>query len=313
MVTHEIGHELGATHTFNGTEDACGRQRHESTAYEPGSGSTIMGYALNCMPQTIQPLRDRYFHAISIEQITNNLLVAENLLNCPKGEPTGNRPPTIALAEPSTLRVPVSTPFELAVVGNDPDGDKLHYTFEQFDLGTEAMYGHDNDQDGVLRPMFRSRELTVARRAFPSVKNVIQRQDVVEYEAMPSKVPRLTFRIMARDQRGGFAYTDAVVNVDLNTDEFVVTAPEQKEVLRNGQQTTVRWKGDAKTRPWCPNVKISISTDGGTKFTTLVASTPNNGSATVTVPNVSTKQAVIRVDGVGQVFFSTSRLFTIRP
>ena len=55
------------------------------------------------------------------------------------------------------------------------------------------------------------------------------------------------------------------------------------------------------------NVKISLSTDGGNTFpTVLTASTANNGSATVTVPNVSTTTARIKVEAVGNIFFDIS-------
>ena len=68
-VSHEMGHQFGATHTFNATSGECGGQRSSITAYEPGTGSTIMGYRLNCSPEDLSST-DHYFHIASLEQIT---------------------------------------------------------------------------------------------------------------------------------------------------------------------------------------------------------------------------------------------------
>jgi hypothetical protein len=82
-VAHELGHQFGANHTFTTGNEGTG------VHMEPGSGSTIMGYA-GITSADVQPHSDAYFHAISIQQITNNMKAK----TCQTNTATGNSIPT---------------------------------------------------------------------------------------------------------------------------------------------------------------------------------------------------------------------------
>jgi len=124
FVAHELGHQLGATHTFTqATETGSGAQM------EPGSGSTIMSYA-GSTTKDVQVNSDAYFHAISIQQVTNNF----KNKTCPVQIVTGNAVPVVNAG--LDYVIPKGTPFQLTGSANDANTDDvLTYSWEQMDLG----------------------------------------------------------------------------------------------------------------------------------------------------------------------------------
>jgi hypothetical protein len=94
-----------------------------------------------------------------------------------------------------------------------------------------------------------------------------------------------------------------------------VTAPNTALAVARGSQLNVTWNvANTSVAPVSTaNVRITLSTDGGLTFPhVLAASTPNNGSRTVTLPSVSTTAARVKVEALGNVFFDVSNAnFTI--
>jgi hypothetical protein len=315
-VAHEMGHQFGGAHTFNGTTASCGRagQRSSTSSYEPGSGTTIMAYAGICGAEDLQPHSDDTFHTRSFDQIVSSTTVGA-ASSCAVVTTTGNNPPTVNAGPAFTI--PKQTPFTLTGSATDPNGDPLTYMWEEFDLGSAAP---PNDDVAAVRPIFRSFvPLTVPSRTFPKLADILNNTATIG-ESMSTRNRTMTFRMTARDNRtggGGVNYGSTTVTINAAAGPFAVTQPNTAVSWAGNSSQTVTWNvaGTTAAPVSCANVAIDLSTDGGNTFTaSLAASTPNDGTEAVTIPNTPTSQARVRVSCVGNIFFDISNAdFTITP
>lgn len=326
VVLHELGHFLGADHSFNSVTGSCGiggtDGRVATASYEPGSGSTIMSYAGLC-PATfaeppagdnLQNFADPYFHAGSLAQITDHLAMLDGLN---VGSFVGvNDVPLATFGADHTI--PARTPFALTLSGtdgDDPDADRLRYTIEQFDLGAAQSLSPAVDLGSG--PLFRSyspslsdpSSLGAFTRTFPRLDDLLAGV-TPRGEVLPTTSRTLAFRGVVRDGDGGTSSDDLTLTVVDTGTPFRVTAPNTAVSLVGGASTTVTWDvaGTSAAPISTSTVRISLSTDGGRTFPYVLATTPNDGSQAVTLPNLGATKARIRVEAVGNVYFDVSDL-----
>ncbi len=301
-VAHEMGHQFGANHTFNGTQGSCGGgNRNASTAYEPGSGTTIMAYAGICGSDDLQSNSDDHMHAASISEITSYL----GTVSCGTTTSTGNSAPSVSVASPASLTLPKSTPFALTASATDPNGQSLTYGWEEMDLGAA---GAPSSPSGDA-PIFRSfSPVSSATRTFPRLAELVN-NTAVYGELLPTYGRNLNFRVTVRDGYGGVNSANASYTVTDSAGPFLVTAPNTAVTVSGGSSYNVTWNvaGTASAPVSCANVNISLSSDGGFTYPySLASATPNDGAQSVTIPSISTTTARIKVACATSVFFDIS-------
>jgi len=311
-VAHEMGHQFGGNHTFNSVSGSCGGgNRAASAAYEPGSASTIMGYAGICGGDDLQPHSDPYFHYYSIQEIRNYISVGQGN-GCAVITSTGNNDPNSVTVPPGGFTIPKSTPFSLTGSATDPNNDTLYYCWEESDLGPAGTW---NNPSGNA-PIFRSfNPITTGFRTFPKLSDLLNNTTTVG-EILPTYARNLSFKLTARDNRpggGGVLSNSILFSVDVNSGPFLVTFPNTNVTLYGSQTVTWDVANTTAAPVSCSNVDILLSIDSGKTYpTVLAANTPNDGSQQVTLPAINNTGARIKVQSVGNIFFDISNTnFTI--
>jgi hypothetical protein len=301
-VAHEMGHQYGANHTQNNN---CNRASH--AAYEPGSASTIMGYAGICSPN-VQNNSDALFHGFSIQEMMANITVG-NSSTCPQTVIPANAPPFVD-AGPDRI-IPRSTPFILTATAGDPNpGNALTYTWEQMDNQVSTQPPLSTNTGG---PNFRALlPSTSPSRYMPALPAVINNTTPV-WEVLSSVSRTFNFRVTVRDNFAGAgcnAQDNMVVTVSGTTGPFLVTQPNTNVSWQTGTTQTVTWDvaGTSGTPVNCANVDILLSVDGGFNWPYVLATaTPNDGSQAVVLPVIpATSMARIMVRANGNIFYDIS-------
>jgi hypothetical protein len=303
LVAHEIGHQFNADHSFNGTTSSC-VNRNATTAFEPGSGSSIMAYAGICASENLQNISDVSFHAGSIAQVNAFTAGAGSCFDLtttptlPATLPPNNDPVVAPIAN-ATIPIPANTPFLLEGRATD-DGDLnlLEYRWDQMDVGcptNSTSFGTDNGSN----PLFRSyAPRPEAMRNFPALGTQKQsRFDKAEVLSCHNRT--LDFRLTATDGRSGQDFEDVRVSVSAAAGPFKITSVATPIIA--GTDFAVVWDvaGTNLAPINCANVDIDLIdfTSDGSRYSVypLATAVLNNGSTLVTVNPAGSRHENVRI------------------
>ncbi|MBK9257394.1 MAG: T9SS type A sorting domain-containing protein [Saprospiraceae bacterium] len=312
VLSHEMGHQMTASHTFN----RCGEtdQLALGTAFEPGSGSTIMSYAGSCGSDNLTFNNDDYFHSASLEQMlgfTNTL--STDAYNCAEKIEINNYIPELTLPYVNGFTIPISTAFELTGEAYDENGDNMTYIWEQFDNGASAPLGSPVGNS----PLFRSlRPSATPTRFFPNVSRILSQNFSDVSELIPTYARSMTFRFVVRDNNplgSAAAWQDMKFNVSDKAGPFKMIFPLYDERFRVGQKVNVKWDvaGTDQLPVDCKKVNIYLSFDselrtGHPNLVLLAKETPNDGEETIIIPNRLSTRVRVVIKAADNIFLTTS-------
>lgn len=299
-VAHEMGHQWGANHTFN---NFCSGNRNNSTAVEPGSGSTIMGYAGIC-PPNVQGNSDAHFHAVSLAEMDN---FVNGQGSCSVNTSTNNMAPVITSIPNYTI--PYGTAFVLRGNATDVDSSTLTYCWEQTNPQVSTQPPLSTNTTG---PNFRSYPPSDSpNRYMPRIQNILAGNLTPTWEVVPFVGRSMNFALTVRDNDGPFGGQTARANMTVTTSgtigPFSVTSQNTSTAWTTYTTQTITWDvaGTTNAPVNTSHVNIRLSIDGGMTYPILLAeNTPNDGSEQITVPGVNTNSARVMVEAVNNIYFA---------
>ena len=287
VIAHEIGHLFGGRHTFGSHK---GSAAYDSEKTELGSGTSVMSYG--------SP-RD-FFSLSSIERIRQRLTQV----------PAKAQDKTFATQAPRIDRsklknhytIPKGTFFQFYIPATDPDSEQLLYTVNQHDVRNADET--PVTQYAIYKPT-TTNPVTIKTEYHENSGNVVANSGLAH-----QTTGTFTFWLGVSDAQPQQA-ADYIVQYDLaetkvtvkeGTPFEITTTPKNK--YKGGEKISLQWKVDAAIFAGT-KVRVLLSDDLGKTFKHIVlAETANDGAEEVTLPNINTSKAVLKVEVIEGVAFA---------
>ena len=287
VIAHEIGHLFGGRHTFASHK---GSAAYDSEKTELGSGTSVMSYG--------SP-RD-FFSLSSIERIRQRLTQVPAKA---KDKTFATQAPRIDHSKVKNhYTIPKGTFFQFYIPATDPDSEQLLYTVNQHDVRNADET--PVTQYAIYKPT-TTNPVTIKTEYHENSGNVVANSGLAH-----QTTGTFTFWLGVSDAQPQQA-ADYIVQYDLaetkvtvkeGTPFEITTTPKNK--YKGGEKISLQWKVDAAIFAGT-KVRVLLSDDLGKTFKHIVlAETANDGAEEVTLPNINTSKAVLKVEVIEGVAFA---------
>jgi subtilisin-like proprotein convertase family protein len=295
--SHELAHQLGGNHTFNSV--ICNAQRNPLTAWEPGSGMSILGYPGLCKSDNLGLHVLPRFHSGSVEEISN-LLMSMAYQFCGVKVSRSNR--KVSTLDIENTYLPRNTPFLLHPLASDSTS---WFSWESIDIGFPmSLNSISGNSPNIKMTELKSNTF----RSFPGMDSLVKMVNepgviLADYER------DMSLRLVRRFESNLF-WQPFNLSVKANMGPFTLVKPKEDVIYSADEPLQVEWLPANTFLPPLYADKVDIflvDVANPDALIFLKRNVPNLGKYSLFInENIKNATYKLGVKGTNKLFFNIS-------